>query len=417
MTWITDTITTASPLASPSDETSLIEALLESVYNYDLSQNTFPTHRGQLLAAAFDLLVTAEYYRTTSRLHWVYCPNVATEPMAYYPYTSVCPHCVINGKFHFYQANKPSSGNIGATTSRLLAIFIKALFEKHQRKIAVLKGREPVDIIFWDKTTNPHVFLFAEVKAAPLVTLPLVISTEQLTFEENQVTIALQTHKEIALMNLSKTNMSILIPIESPNTPLGWGSKNFSIGYKENEKDGAWAYRGLANLVQHDPSFFRDYSKFWLMAFNAYSASNKTQPIFWLTNACGQPSPRPDDWPQRAHGGGYESISDRKTSVGMDRTDDIKKSIYQVLKLGVEGKPSQNGKFLVGVISNIHAVRHFGEYLATLTDIVWTRAETSNIEEASQLPPNTVFFNLFDGIVTFTQLSARDSWIKSTFNF
>ena len=41
-----------------------------------------------------------------------------------------------------------------------------------------------------------------------------------------------------------------------------------------------------------------------------------------------QPRPRPSHWRKRRNGQGVETVSDGKTSVGMDRTDDIKKSIY-----------------------------------------------------------------------------------------
>ena len=116
---------------------------------------------------------------------------------------------------------------------------------------------------------------------------------------------------------------------------------------------------------------FNAYSEFWRGALRRYGERDQSR-IFWLTNACGQPSPRPDHWPRRSSGSGYESISDAKTSVGMDRTDDIKKSIYQVLKVGAEGKPSTQFVCKVGIVSNIHAVRHFDEYLEALKDIVWT---------------------------------------------
>ncbi|NJN93104.1 MAG: hypothetical protein HC875_02925 [Anaerolineales bacterium] len=396
MTWIAEKITNAYPIFSVSDENALLDVLLESVYGYrfpaDLSQDEIQKLRRRLLAAAFDLMVAAEYYRAVGHLRWVYCPIPGSEPMAYYPYTSLCPRCVLDGKFYFHQANKPSSGSIGATTSRLLGVFMKALFERHGRKIEILRGSEPVDSIFLDKSTEPHVYLFAEVKSAPLVTLPLAMTTERLTFEEDQAAVSLQTHKEVTMINLYKTSTSIFVPIESPNMPSGWVSKNFPIGNKEDEKDSAWAYRGLTNLLKSDPSFFQDYSKFWLAAFDAYGALAKLRPVFWFTNACGQPSPRPADWPKRSRGDGHESISDSKTSVGMDRTDDIKKSIYQVLKLGAEGKPSQDTKYLVGIVSNIHAVRHFDEYLTALKDIVWTRDETGKVIQASQLPPDTALF-------------------------
>ncbi|NJL56988.1 hypothetical protein HC928_18925 [bacterium] len=99
----------------------------------------------------------------------------------------------------------------------------------------------------------------------------------------------------------------------------------------------------------------------------------------------------------------------------MDRTDDIKKATYQVLKLGAEGKPSQEYNYLVGILSNIHAVRHFDEYLNALKDIVWARDTTGTITRAGQLSPETSLFNLFDGIVTLTSITTRDPWVKTTF--
>lgn len=421
MTWVADRVANAYAISSEAAEKVLFESLLAAVYGCslpaNLSQDEKRRLRGRLLAAAFDLMVAAKYYQAVGHLGWVYCPFPDSQPAVYYPYTSICPRCVLDGRFHFHQANKPSSGSIGATTSRLLAVALQALFEWHGRKVEIFKGSEPVDFIFVDKTVNPNVYLFAEVKSAPLVTLPLVAATERLTIEEDQTTVSLRGHEKVNVSSLYKPTTSIFIPILTKQKTSRWTGKTFPIGNKQNENDSTWAYRGLATLLQNDPSFFPDYSQFWLAAFDAYSASDKVNPIFWFTNACGQPSPRPNDWPKRSKGDGYESISDSKTSVGMDRTDDIKKSIYQVLKLGADGKPSHSDKYLVGVVSNMHAVRHFDEYLKALKDVIWTRDETGKVIQASQLPPDTKLFNLFDGIIALTEVAARDSWIESTFNF
>ena len=137
--------------------------------------------------------------------------------------------------------------------------------------------------------------------------------------------------------------------------------------------------------------------------------------MFWLTNGCGQPVPRPADWPAR-RGTGYESVSDAKTSVGMDRTDDIKKAIYQVLKLGSEYKPNDEN-IKTAIISNIHAVRHYDEYLLTVRDVIWALDHTRSVKIASQLDPDTPIYNLFDGILSFTQSDIRDEWIKEVFRF
>jgi hypothetical protein len=111
------------------------------------------------------------------------------------------------------------------------------------------------------------------------------------------------------------------------------------------------------------------------------------------------------------------SVSDSKTSVGMDRTDDLKKATYQVLKIGAEGKPAQAYSFKVGVVSNIDAIRHFDEYLGSLKDIIWTQDKTGRMTKAGDLPPDTDLFNLFDGIVSLTDTAARDDWVSAVFDF
>lgn len=100
----------------------------------------------------------------------------------------------------------------------------------------------------------------------------------------------------------------------------------------------------------------------------------------------------------------------------MDRTDDIKKAIYQVLKLGSEYKPNDD-RVKTGIISNIHAVRHYDEYLESVRDIIWAIDHTRKIERADQISADMPIYNLFDGIIAFTRSDVRDEWIKEVFNF
>ena len=102
----------------------------------------------------------------------------------------------------------------------------------------------------------------------------------------------------------------------------------------------------------------------------------------------------------------------------MDRTDDIKKGIYQVLKIGAESKPNKS-VFVVrtALISNIHAVRHYHEYLASLEDIVWTLDKSRKAQKVEDLAPKTDVYSLFDGIISFTESSIRDEWIAENFSF
>ncbi|MGV0005387.1 MAG: hypothetical protein ACNYPG_01955 [Candidatus Porifericomitaceae bacterium WSBS_2022_MAG_OTU9] len=77
-----------------------------------------------------------------------------------------------------------------------------------------------------------------------------------------------------------------------------------------------------------------------------------------LVNASGHP-------PQNSKNARWifpkETISDSKTSAGMDRTDDIKKGIYQVLKIGAKHASDLNIR--TALISNLPAYRHGGEYV------------------------------------------------------
>jgi hypothetical protein len=150
-----------------------------------------------------------------------------------------------------------------------------------------------------------------------------------------------------------------------------WSGQLFEVGVKGNKEDDYWAFRGFGALLAQT-SFFDAYLAFWQHAFTSYAQRQSTASVYWFTNGCGQPIPRPPAWPQRS-GTGYESVSDGKTSVGMDRTDDIKKALYQVLKLGVDNKLKSPYICKVGIISNIHAVRHFDEYLTDLKDIMWLK--------------------------------------------
>jgi hypothetical protein len=388
-------------------ELDLINCIITNCYNY---KNSHPDiSLGRILASGFDILISADYYSFIGHKDWFYCPS--TPPLLFYHFTNCCPRHCLNNEFYFHQSSKPESGIIGKSTSRLLRYYYSSLLRKKNRNEVLLKGTEPVDLIMVDEENKK--ILFAEIKASPLVTLPLVIETEQLASNNMQI---IEHSGSLVLNSIYDRQIKLFLPILENNliTP-----SYIDFGVKHNLEDTNWSYRSMLALLTNDNNFFSNYFHFWDVALKKYYPK-ETDSIYWLTNSCGAPTPKPLDWPKAKSGGGqgFESISDSKTSVGMDRTDDIKKGIYQVLKLGSEGKPiSSIWDFKVGIISNINAERHFEEYLRSLQNLIWTNDNSGRAKKAGDLSSDHPLYNLFDGIIALTESHFRDEWIEEVFSF
>ena len=403
--WIEKTLEKNSPIVPDDPLEQILANLLVKVSweHEELVQETL----GTVLASAYDLLVAAEYYTALSHNGWLYCPT--NPPRLFFHYTNCCPRDVLKERFYFHPSRKPQSGKIGTATSRLLLLLYQEIFKMMGRPEKILKGTEPVDAIILNEE-DKKVF-FAEIKASPLFTPPVSTHAQRLTVEVEGETED-RSHDSVDNTNLFGSELELFVPLKDSDA---WIDKYYPLGTRQDKADKEWGFRGLLHLLKNDADFFPAWFNSWSEALKAYYPK-KPGPIFWLTNACGAPSPLPSNWPQRRIGDGHESVSDSKTSVGMDRTDDIKKGIYQVLKLGSVGKPlAQKWDYKVGLMSNIHAARHFDEYLESLKDIVWTLDITGRAKKISDLPPNQNVYDLFDGIIALTSTISRDEWLDAVF--
>lgn len=361
------------------------------------------SHNGLRLAALFDLFVSCQYYNSIANKGWTYCP--CNHQALIYAYTNICPRCVGRRSFVYTKANKPESGQIGVATAEILCAMLASYFSIRGHNIEINRAAEPVDVVIHEPATGTTIL--AEVKASPLLTIPLIAPCDELTETIDGELVAVG-HNLCDNPFLRKSQPALFFPATAATKETTF---QLTIDWDAPQP----FFLAVGGLCRSNPAFLDFYFSFWEEAYTAYRNKEKANSVFWLTNACGTPSPCPNDWPKRSSGG-YESVSDAKTSVGMDRTDDIKKGIYQVLKLGAQYKPG-HPNVKTALISNIHAVRHNDEYLQCIKDIIWTIDESRKASNCSQLDPATPLYNLFDGIISFTETDIRDKDVKRLFNF
>ena len=90
----------------------------------------------------------------------------------------------------------------------------------------------------------------------------------------------------------------------------------------------------------------------------------------------------------------------------MDRTDDIKKGIYQSLKIGTNIKDDPSIK--TAIISNLPAYRHGKEYVDPFIDMLWGLDEDISELNGQKVILSNKLRRAFDFIITLEEPILRD---------
>lgn len=348
------------------------------------------------LAASFDLLVASKFYQYVVPEGWLWCGHSSND---YYAFLNACPSCVLQNRFVHHEGHKPGSGQIGPTTALAFREIVASYFELTGKSSCfVCNASEPIDLAILD--TEKRILFVAEVKAAPLFTPPLC---RQHTSASMQTQTALPLNHSLGIeRRLHETTFSLFIP--DVNEPLEIPVEAGAVG-KEIPLD-----KYLAKSFQKDPILATRYFKIWQRMWASYQEKRTDDLLYWFCGACGLPRNPGEGWPRQADGKPKGSISDGKTSVGLDRTDDIKKATFQALKLGVENRArdAHGWTLLIGLASNLHASRHYDGYLKPYENIIWGWGSQQKTKD---------LYNLFDGIISFTRSHMRHEWLTTTLDW
>jgi len=166
-----------------------------------------------------------------------------------------------------------------------------------------------------------------------------------------------------------------------------------------------WPFKPLVDFIidKKNISFIQKCIDNWLLAKNAYSQKNRQDQMYYLANASGSPpkiAKERDAWPNK------KSISDSKTSAGMDRTDDIKKGIYQSLKIGSQVKNNSNIK--TAIISNLPAYRHGEAYVEPFINMLWGLESDLILSNGKKVLYEDKLRRAFDFIITLEKPILRE---------
>jgi hypothetical protein len=196
---------------------------------------------------------------------------------------------------------------------------------------------------------------------------------------------------------ISKSDLALYIPHIDLRIPLsGYGQDN-------------WPYTPLAEFVR-DPQNLTALLLAWKQLYDVYTEMRQRMSgriedrRKWLICGCGSP------------------VDDSKNAPGLERTDDIKKGTYQVLKFGTYYKEKCPRRRLRAVLaSNFLPFHQYARYLAELQDVIWTKdkyavslPENSAVDNVVAFQANSVF-NLYDAILCFTRSIYRDEELRTIF--
>jgi hypothetical protein len=299
-------------------------------------------------AFCFDLIMSAAYIDSTSGLekNIESCNNTPLKYNSHLGFINLCSPCYSKADKWIYQkAVKPQSGALGKLSSEVILRFVEKLYPEIQEVIAI-GGNDEADALL---KHSSGIFILGEVKSAPLLTYPFL-------FKVND-SCSNGEHRKLTITSSQLRECSSGIYLHN-NDCIDLGK----VG------DHLWPFKPLIDFITNPTNDQRIKLSIdlWLQAKLAYMQKDRMNRMYYLANASGNPpklAKERDAWPNS------KSISDSKTSAGMDRTDDIKKGIYQTLKIGLHLK--SNSKYKTAIISNLPAYRHGNEYVSPFLNMYW----------------------------------------------
>ena len=293
-------------------------------------------------------------------------------------------------------SNKPSSDTIGEISSDITLLILSKILEHTSPTTQILKSVDPqgdVDLVI----SNEEIFVLAEVKSSPLVIYPLEVSLSRtMTEVKNGTTQPLPDHSSVTAYT-AKEEINLYIAHKDSQLSLGANSVD------------DWPYPAMVEFISEKDNA--------ALIIDAWSEIQDVYKIRGRSVEGNEPDNR--KWITCGCGG---RVDDSKNAPGIDRTDDIKKGTYQVLKLGAYYKEkTSDEKIAVILVSNFFPHHTNDRYLEELKDILWTKPKyevdlKGSVHEGEMRTfKQRGVFNVYDAVLCFTGALFQNGKLEELF--
>jgi hypothetical protein len=305
---------------------------------------------------------------------------------AYYPYLWMCPGCIAHGKTpqdsylpdsilkgSRRYANpdllsRPNGRMIGDFGALALRVIIEHVIGSEARYTSGGGHRGEFDIVI----TTESQLLLGEIKASPLVAFP--VGVEQESGNGMHHTWSMESIRGTTWFMYvgAARNGRRKVPLAVPSGRM-------------------WPLPDILSMAQN-PEIVEELLQAWHRHLLGYRLFNSEDPqTRWLRFGCGNIETRNTETGQRIQ----LRVDNTKSLPGIDRTDDIKKGIAQVMLFGRLKKGCQVKAIKTVLFGNLYAETHHEHYVKPLAslELMW---------------PNEQPVFLFDAIVALSRNIVND---------
>lgn len=368
---------------------------------------------GYVLGAISDFCFNLEYIRRVKDTKWAYCSKNG-DHRVYYPYLGVCPHCIRNASRPAeamlgakkdtddeskessarYFGNKIESHHVGRIGERVI-VYILDLLTKSKypdaKTLMVTDDQHDVDTAFF----FDGVGVLAQIKASPLILLPLVSKLHAPILSGTDPSTGLPTQaKDHSLTDFASAEQDLALYFSIDNTSIPIGPRN-------NEN---WPYEPI--ISGFDKQQVLKIVENWIKIYLAFAIPKKQRreddiKLAYLTAGWGAP------------------IDDNKTKSGLARSDNMMKGTYASIKYGAYYVQECSRRTLrSALVANIDPAHQYEDYLEKLENIRWAHdsdfIKTPGKDELTISEGKLSY--LFDSVFTFNRQIMNDDKLSSAWN-